>query len=120
MFYFIYAIKRYIWHVMNTQNKPLKITGKVLMIFDATHGEKWSKRDFLIETLETNPAYQNKIYFTAFGDKAAILERIRLDDIIDVFFNINSREYNGKYYTDCNAWNIVIVSPFKAANYENN
>jgi hypothetical protein len=66
-------------------------------------GNGWSKQEFVIETEEQFP---KKVCFTLFGDKVSMLNGISTGDQIDVSFNLESREFNGKWYSNINAWKI--------------
>jgi hypothetical protein len=66
-------------------------------------GTTWTKRDFIIETVDNFP---KKICIAAWGDKTAELNGISIGEMIKVSFDVQSREYNGKWYTDLRAWKI--------------
>jgi len=89
----------------------LKVQGKLTVIMDEQNGQtkagkSWTKQEFVIETQEE---YSKKIAFTLFGDKVKILQNYRVGQLIDVSFNIESREYTGKYFHNINAWKINAV-----------
>lgn len=69
---------------------------------NSANGE-WVKRNFVLETREN---YPKKICFAAWGDKAAILGQLSEGAEIKVSFDPQSREYNGRWYTDLKAWKI--------------
>jgi hypothetical protein len=50
------------------------------------------------------------VCFTLFNDKNALLEKVKEGDDVEVFFNLESREFNGKWYHNVNAWKIDKVS----------
>ena len=65
----------------------------------------WAKQEFVIEYQEGN--FPTKACFSVWGaDKVKDLERYNVGDQIKVAFNISSREFNGKWYTDLRAWRI--------------
>lgn len=66
-------------------------------------GKDWSKQEFVIETEEQFP---KKVCFTLFGDKLSLLNGIKVGDQVDVAFNLESREFSGKWYHNINAWRI--------------
>jgi len=68
----------------------------------STRGE-WKKQDFVIETDEQ---YPKKICFTLFNDKIGLLEGFNNGMDVEVSFNVESREYNGRWYHNINAWKI--------------
>lgn len=62
----------------------------------------WKKQDFIVETDGT---YPKKICISVWGDKidGSLLvpgKNLRID------FDVESREYNGRWYTDVKAWRI--------------
>jgi hypothetical protein len=50
--------------------------------------------------LETDGQYPKKIAFDVWEDKVALAE----DEKVTLQVNIESREYNGKWYTNISAW----------------
>lgn len=65
----------------------------------------WAKQDFVIEYQEGN--FPTKACFNVWGaDKVKELEQFQIGDKIKLSFNVSSREYNGKWYTDLKAWRI--------------
>ncbi len=85
----------------------LEITGKLLQKLAEQTGEGkngvWKKQDFIIET---NDQFPKKVCISAWGDKVNNLSQVNSGDEITVSFNVESREYNGKWYTDLKAWKI--------------
>lgn len=84
----------------------LKVKGKVTVILDplsgkTKDGKDWNKQDFVIQT---ESEYPKAVCFTLFGDKTSLLPKV--GDDVEVYFNLESREYNGKYYHNINAWRI--------------
>lgn len=63
-------------------------------------GKDWSKKDMVFET-EGN--YPKKICVTFFGEKEGQLTNLNEGDLVDVTFSVESREYNGKYFSNINA-----------------
>jgi hypothetical protein len=90
----------------------LSVKGKVEQILKAESGvsragKEWNKQDFVIETDEQ---YPKKVCFTLFGDKTSLIEGLTPGTEVEVSFNLESREYNGKYFHNINAWKIDKVS----------
>ncbi|MCI1779184.1 MAG: DUF3127 domain-containing protein [Bacteroidales bacterium] len=64
----------------------------------------WSKEEFVVETLDRFP---KKICMSVWGeDKVKELDGFKEGDLLSVSVNIESREYNGRWYTDVRAWKI--------------
>lgn len=66
-------------------------------------GNNWSKIEFVIETTET---YPRKVCFTLMGEKINEIKKVQLNDLITVSFDIESREYEGRWYTSLRAWKV--------------
>ena len=67
---------------------------------------QWAKQEFILEYPDGN--YTSQACFTAFGqDKVADLDKYQVGDRIKVSFNLKSREYNGRWYTDVSVWRIA-------------
>lgn len=62
----------------------------------------WKKQEFLIETMDQ---YPKKVIFSVWGDKVDFAT-LSAGQPVKVFFDVESREYNGKWYTDCRAWKV--------------
>lgn len=69
-------------------------------------GKEWKKLGFV---LTTQGEYPKDVYFTVFGEEKTtnFTTYNRVGQVVEVFFNINAREYNDKWYTDLGAWKIV-------------
>ena len=86
----------------------LEIIGKVVKILPKQSGVSkngaWSKGEFVIETMEQ---YPKKVCISAWGDKSDVLEQqCAVGKTVKVGFQIESREFNDKWYTDIRAWRI--------------
>lgn len=66
-------------------------------------GKEWKKQDFVIET---NEQFPKKVCFTLFGDKISLINGITEGSEIEVYFSLESRDFNGKWYHNINAWKV--------------
>ena len=84
----------------------MEVTGKMILINQVVSGDgrngTWKKQDFVIET---NAQYPKKICFTLWGDKIEKLNAV-VGDTVVVSFDVESKEYNGKWFTEARAWMI--------------
>ena len=84
----------------------MEIVGKVEQILPLASGTgkngEWKKQDFI---LTTPGQYPKKICITLWGDKIDEA-RITVGEEIKAMIDVESREYNGKWYTDVKAWKI--------------
>lgn len=75
-------------------------------------GKEWKKQDFVIET---NEQFPKKVCFTLFGDKISLIDGITEGSELEVFFSVESRDFNGKWYHNINAWKIEKAGAVNAA-----
>jgi hypothetical protein len=85
------SIKGTITKVLNTETGTTKT------------GKDWNKKSFVVQTEDK---YPKDVCFTLFGDKVELLSRHKVGSKVEVHFNLSSREYNGKYYHNIDAWKI--------------
>jgi hypothetical protein len=85
----------------------LELSGKVIQILPEQTGTgkngQWIRQDFILETQEQ---YPKKVCFSAWGDKAALVKSLKPGTMLSASFNAESREFNGKWYTDLRIWKI--------------
>ena len=88
-----------------------KTTGKVLQVLPEITGTsargEWKKQDFILETAEEQ--FPKKICFTLFNDKNGTFDKIKTNMDVEVSFNVESREYNGKWFSNINAFRVEPV-----------
>ncbi len=86
----------------------MEIQGQLIKIFDPITGEgrngQWKRQDLLIEVQGQFP---KKVCFSVNSDKTPI-DSLKVGDMVTVSINIESREYNGRWFTDIRAWKIDI------------
>ena len=94
----------------------MEITGKLIQKLPvqsgvSTSGNNWSKAEFVIETVEQ---YPKKVCANLWGDRARALDQFQIGSLITVSFDLESREYNGRWYTDVKAWKVEAATPAAA------
>ena len=87
----------------------LELEGKIITKLPVQTGTSargpWSKQEFVIEYQEGN--YPTQVCFNVWGDdKVKDLEKFQAGETVKVSFNLSSREYNGRWYSDIRAWRI--------------
>ena len=84
----------------------MEILGKIIELLPEKSGQsangEWRKQEYV---LETEAQYPKKICFMAWGDKIDQFE-IKQGERLTVSVDLESREYNGRWYTDVKAWKI--------------
>lgn len=85
----------------------MEISGKVIKLLPLVTGQGkngvWRKQEFVIETGGQIP---RKICFSLWGDKidqAGLTE----GDEAEIMFDLESREYNSRWFTEAKAWKVV-------------
>ncbi len=89
----------------------LEITGRLIQKLDmmsgtSKTGNAWQKQEFVIETVEQ---YPKKICANLWGDRVDQLNQYNIGDMVKISFDLESREFNGRWYTDVRAWKIERV-----------
>lgn len=99
----------------------MTIEGKIIQVLplqggvSKTSGKEWALQAYVLETKEQ---YPKKVHFEVFGDDRIKANPCGVDDIVSVDFDIESREFNGRWYTSIRAWRIVKQDATQAAPQE--
>ena len=101
----------------------MEINGKIIELLPEKSGESangaWRKQEYI---LETDTQYPKKICFMVWSDKIDELA-IKEGENLVVSIDLESREYNGRWYTDVKAWKVTRAGtgdPFPAPeDYDN-
>lgn len=84
----------------------MELEGKIIQINPLQSGEgkngTWKKQEFV---LETKSQYPKKVCITAWGDKIDQFS-LKENEDITVSIELESREYNSRWYTDVRAWKV--------------
>jgi len=85
----------------------MEINGKIIELLPEKSGESakgpWRKQEYI---LETEGQYPKKVCFMAWSDKIDEFA-IREGESLVVTVDLESREYNGRWYTDVKAWKVT-------------
>ena len=79
-------------------------------------GSEWKKQDVI---LETEGQYPKKVCVSIWGDKINP-SQLQPGNMLNVSFDIESREYNGRWYTDVKAWKVDVAGAATTGNSDNN
>ena len=84
----------------------MEIKGKIIQLLPEQTGEgkngQWRKKEYV---LETDGQYPKKVCFNLWGDKID-QNPVKEGDVVTVSFDLESREFNGRWYTDVRGWKI--------------
>lgn len=90
----------------------MEITGKIIKSLPeqsgtSKAGNAWKKK---IYVLETTDAYPKQVAFDFFGDRVDQYP-LNIGDFVKISFDIESREFNERWYTDIRAWRAEPATP---------
>ena len=86
----------------------MEIVGKIIQVLPAQEGvgktgNPWKVQPYVLETLDQ---YPRKVQFEVFGEERIKQNPCDIDQLVTVSFDIESREFNGRWYTSIRAWRI--------------
>lgn len=86
----------------------MEITGKIIAVLPeqggiSKTGNEWKKQEYV---LETHDQYPKKVCFQLFGADRIAQAAIQPGEELTVSFDIDSREYQGRWFTNINAWKV--------------
>jgi len=87
----------------------MEIVGKIIQVLplqegvSKASGNPWKLQSYV---LETQDQYPRKVCFEIFGEDRIKNNPCQVDDIVTVSFDIESREFNGRWYTSIRAFRV--------------
>ena len=90
----------------------MKISGKLVKLLakesgTSKAGKEWTKRNFVINT---GSEYNPEVCCQVFGqEKVDALDQFSEGQHLEVSVNVYSREYNGRYFHNIDAWDIQVL-----------
>lgn len=82
-----------------------EIEGKMHKIFDTeSKSDKFQAREFILETM--SGTYSQLLKFQLTQDRCELADRFKENEQVKVFFDLRGREWQGKYFTNLNAWKL--------------
>ena len=87
----------------------MEFTGKIIAILQPrggvskTSGNEWKAQEYVIEN---HDQYPKKVCFQIFGADRIEQAAIQPGEELTVSFDIDSREYQGRWFTNINAWKV--------------
>jgi len=88
----------------------MQITGKVIQVLQMeqgvgkSSGKEWKKQTFVLSVFRDNEK-ESQVPLTLWGDKCDSTPQVGQQVTVD--FDINGREYNGKWYVELKAWRVT-------------
>lgn len=89
----------------------LTISGRIVSVLPLQQGESkagkpWQKQEYI---LDTGGQYPRKVCFSLFGESITKFP-LQVGQDVTVSIDIESREWNSKWYTEVRAWNVTYAS----------
>ena len=86
----------------------MELQGKIIVVLPersgtSQRGNQWRSITYVLETQEQ---YPKKLAFDVTNDKIDQLN-IQVGEFLTVQFDINAREYQGRYFNSVQAWNVI-------------
>lgn len=87
----------------------MELIGKIVQVLPlrtgtSKAGNPWQVQEYILETLGTQ--YPRKVCFELFGDNVNKFP-LQVGQEVTVSIDVESREFNGRWYTSVRAWNVV-------------
>lgn len=94
----------------------MQLTAKLIQILPLQTGTgkngEWKKQDIVVET---DGQYPKKICVSIWGDKISSNQLV-VGNKLKIDFDVESREYNSRWYTDVKAWKVEVVGGIENGN----
>ncbi|MEZ4984896.1 MAG: DUF3127 domain-containing protein [Saprospiraceae bacterium] len=105
-----------------TDMSSFEVTGKLHKKFDIeSKTESFQAREFVIVVESGN--YPQYVKFQLTQDRCAAIDPYSEGQEVKVYFDLRGREWNGKYFTNLNAWKVegatAAATPAPAASSDN-
>ncbi len=89
----------------------LDLTGTLIKVLPEVtgagkNGTNWVKQEFVLETEDQFP---KKVCMSLWGDKVNEIKKYALGDKLTASLNLESREYNERWYTEARAWRLELA-----------
>jgi hypothetical protein len=88
----------------------MQLTGKIVSLLPMQTGTgrngTWRKQEVI---LETEGQYPKKVCVAVWGERIDE-NQLRIGNNLKVDVDVESREYNGRWYTDVKAWRVEVVA----------
>lgn len=88
----------------------MEITGKIIAVLPeqggiSKSGNEWKKQEYVLE-MNDQSQYPKKVCFQIFGADRIAQAAIQPGETLTVSIDIDSREYQGRWFTNINAWKV--------------
>ena len=90
----------------------MELAGKVIAVLEprggvSKSGNEWKVQEYVIET---HDQYPRRMCFDVFGADKIQQFNIQVGEELNVFFDIDAREWQGRWFNSIRAWKVERVS----------
>lgn len=88
----------------------MELQGKIIAVLEPRSGvAKTTGKPFKVVQyiLETQEQFPRKVMFEVFGEERINQLNIQMGELLTVHFDIDAREYNGRWYNTMRAYNVI-------------
>lgn len=95
----------------------MELAGKVIAVLEprsgvSKTGNPWKVQEYVIET---HDQYPRRMCFDVFGEDKINQFNIQIGEELNVSFDIDAREWQGRWFNSIRAWRVERVSPMQQA-----
>ena len=91
----------------------MELQGKIIAALDVKTGTsargEWKVQEFVLETIDGQ--FSRKMVFSVFGEERLQRFNIQVGQDVNVSFDIDAREYNGRWFNSIRAFDVRPVMP---------
>ena len=90
----------------------MEVAGKVIAVLEprggvSKNGNEWKVQEYVIET---HDQYPRRMCFDVFGADKIQQFNIQVGEELNVFFDIDAREWQGRWFNSIRAWKVERVN----------
>ncbi|MCM1312295.1 MAG: DUF3127 domain-containing protein [Bacteroides sp.] len=92
----------------------MELAGRIITVLEArsgvakSTGNPWKVQEYVVETHEQ---YPRRMCFSVFGEDKISQMNIQQGDEVNVFFDIDAHEYQGRWFNSIRAWKVDHIQP---------
>lgn len=95
----------------------MELSGKVIAVLEPRSGTSKSGNPWKVQeyVLETHDQYPRRMCFDVFGDDKITQFNIQIGEELNVSFDIDAREWQGRWFNSIRAWKVERVNANQSA-----
>ena len=95
----------------------MELAGRVIAVLEprggvSKTGNPWKVQEYVIET---HDQYPRRMCFDVFGEDKINQFNIQVGEELNVFFDVDAREWQGRWFNSIRAWRVDRVNPMQQA-----